>query len=165
MIINMNLSTESIDAAIRRLEEAKKNLDWGLSETIDILTDKGAQTAQDADGGMATIVTYRPNDNTGVIIAEGEAAIIAEFGAGDATEEPTGFENQPDTPVYPGSYSESELGSGEYARTLAESGGETGYWHFGGMRYTEVEPRHGMLKAKAYIVMSAEEVAREVIKL
>ena len=157
MTININLSTDSIDAAIQRLEQVKQNLDWGLSETIDILTDKGAQTAQDADGEMATITTYRPDDNTGIITASGQAALIAEFGAGDATEVPTGFENQPLTPVYPGSYSESPEGSGEYAAT--------GKWHFGGRVYHEIEPRRGMLKAKEYIVMTAENVAKAVIRL
>ena len=165
MKIDIRLSTESIEKAIQKLNAVKENLEWGLSETIDILTDRGAEVAQEADGEMADIVTYRPDNNTGVIIATGDAPIIAEFGAGDATETPTGFENQPETPVYPGSYSESELGSGEYARTLAESGGQSGYWHFGGRVYREVEPRHGMLKAKAFIVASADEIAKEVIKL
>ena len=157
MKIVIGLSTESISAAIERLQDVKDNLEWGLSETIDILCKEGAMMAQADYGGMATVEYERPNENSGVIITSGKANIIAEFGAGDATELPTAFENMPSTPVYPGSYSESDEGSGMYA--------EFGWWKFGGRIYRKIEPRHGLLNARNHIVDKAAEIAREVIKL
>ena len=88
-------------------------------------------------------------------MAAGQAPVIAEFGAGDATI-PVLFENYAGVDVYPGSYSE-QVGSGEYA--------ETGVWHFGGKVYRQVEPRGGMLMAREYIRDNSTEIAREVIEL
>lgn len=155
MNININLSSESITAAIHKLNTVKDNLRWGLDETIGILAKDGAMIAQEADGSMATVSSYRPDENTAIIVATGEAPIIAEFGAGDATM-PVMFENYPGVDVYPGSYSE-QVGSKEYALT--------GKWHFGGKVYREIEPRGGMLNAKVYIQDNAAEIAKEVIKL
>jgi len=153
--LNVVLSTESINAAIHRLREAKDNLRWGLDETLGILAKDGAMIAQEADGSMATVSSYRPDENSAVIVATGDAPVIAEFGAGDATM-PVMFENYPGVDVYPGSYSE-QVGSHEYA--------ETGKWHFGGKTYQAIEPRGGMLNAKVYIQDNAAEIAKEVIRL
>ena len=155
MIINVKLSTESISAAIERLYEANDNLRCGVDETVDILTKEGAEIAQAEDGEMAVVSSYRPDEETGVIVATGDAPIIAEFGAGDATMDVL-FENYAGVDVYPGSYSE-QVGTGEYA--------ETGKWHFGGKEYREVKPRGGLLQAKMHIQENAAEIAREVIRL
>lgn len=158
MTINIKLSEESVLSAIRELRQIQDNLRWGLNETIDILVKDGAMVANDKYGGMATAIGYMPDEITGIVAAVGDANLIAEFGAGDATLPPVGmFENSPDTPVYPGSYSESEEGSGEYAAT--------GKWHFGGTVYTEVQPRMGLYNARNYIEKNAAEIAKEVIKL
>lgn len=158
MKINIKLSTESIRDAMARLRQAQEDIRWGLQETIDILVKDGEMVANDKYNGMATAVGYMPDENTGIIAVTGKANLIAEFGAGDATLPPTGmFEDEPETPVYPGSYSESEYGSGEYART--------GKWHFGGREYREVSARMGLYNAKNYIEKNAAETAKEVIKL
>ena len=154
MKLKINLSTESIDAAIGRLLEAQDNLDYGLRQMVDILTTEGAMEAQSHYGEMAT-VTSEADYYHGVIAASGEAVGIAEFGAGDETL-PVLFENYPGFDVYAGSYSE-QVGSKEYFMT--------GRWHFGGMEYHEVEPRAGLYNAKVYIQDSAVEVAQEVIQL
>lgn len=155
MKIDIKLSDESIRNAIRQLRLAQDHLRWGLQDTVEILAKNGADIANQAYGSMAGAVDYSPEEGVAIIATNGKANIIAEFGAGDATEIPTGFENMPDTPVYPGSYSE------ENARMYVDKG----YWVFGGEVYTQVEPRHGLMSAKAYIVASAKEVAKEVIKL
>ena len=155
MTINITLSEQGINQAIGQLRTIEQNLRWGLEETIDCLAKDGAEVAQNADGGMATVISYMQDETTGVIDAVGEAPVIAEFGAGDATIN-NPFENDPPVPVYPGSYSEL-VGTGEYA--------EKGYWHFGGKRYYLVEPRKGLWKARQYIIEHAAETAKEVIKL
>ena len=163
MTINIRLSTKSISRAIMKLRNAQDNLRWGVQDTVELLAKDGALIANQAYGNMAGAVDYLQDEHTAIIATNGDTNLIAEFGAGDATIPGIGFENQPDTPVYAGSYSELE-GSGEYARTLAEDG-SSGYWHFGGKIFHEVQPRMGLVKAKAYIIASAEETAKEVIRL
>lgn len=156
MTINIKLSDASIRRAIRRLRNAQQHLRWGLDDTVQELAKEGAEIANQAYGSMANAVDYMEDEAVGIIAVTGESNLIAEFGAGDATDPATGFENQPDTPVYAGSYSELE-GSGEYAKT--------GKWHFGGKVYTEVPARRGLMSAKAFIIEQGAEIAKEVIKL
>ena len=114
MNITVRLSTESINHAITQLETVKENLLEGLKQTVEILVKEGYMVAQNADGGMASVFGEMTGETVGIISASGESAVIAEFGAGDATIVPD-FENTPDTPVYPGSYSllSARLGSAE----------------------------------------------------
>ncbi len=154
MTINIKLSTESISAAIRELETVQDNIERGTHTLVDILTQDGATVAQNMYGGMANVSTVVTEDE-GIIIASGEAVGIAEFGAGDDVI-PVWFENNPDFPVYPGSYSESDQGSGEYARDKQ--------WHFGGQVYKGVPARMGLLIAKEQIIGTATQIAQEVIR-
>lgn len=156
MTINIKLSDASIRRAIRRLRNAQQHLRWGLDDTVQALAKEGADIANQAYGSMANAVDYMEDEAVGIIAVTGESNLIAEFGAGDATDPATGFENQPDTPVYASSYSELE-GSGEYAKT--------GKWHFGGKVYTEVPARRGLMSAKAFIIEQGADIAKEVIKL
>ena len=157
MKITVPLSSEGIQDAIRDLQYAKDNLQWGIEETLELLAKDGADIAQIADGSMADVIGYLLNENTAKIQATGENLLIAEFGAGDATQIPIAmYENAPITDVYPGAYSE-QVGSGEYATT--------GQWHFGGQVYKEVAPRMGLYKALEYIVHESTDVAKGVIKL
>lgn len=154
MKLKITLSTESIEHAIGRLMEAQDNLEYGLQQTIDMLTAEGADVAQGSYGGMASVDSESVGFH-GVIRASGEAVPFAEFGAGDATI-PVMFENYPGFDVYPGAYSE-QVGSGEYAMT--------GRWHFGGNVYTEVEPRGGLYNAKEHIKDNYKAIARGAIQL
>lgn len=155
MTINLGLSTESILAAISKLRNAKDNLEWGVAELLDSLSTNGAEVANDHYGSMAHADGYATDFTVGKIIVSGEVPGIAEFGAGDATI-PVVFENEPDFPVYPGSWSERE-GSGEYAKT--------GRWHFGGKEYTEVQPRMGLYNAVLFIEENSTDYAKELIRL
>lgn len=158
MKITINLSEESINAAIRKLQDAQRNIEYGINQTVEMLVKEGADVAQAADGAMATVVGYMDSESVGEIVAVGEAPVIAEFGAGDATIDPEKyFTNYPPVPVYPGSFSESEKGSGMYA--------EYGWWKFGGNVYRKVEPRQGLYRAKEFIQENAADYAKEVIKL
>ena len=161
MNVTIDLSLESIQAAIRKLNTAKANLRWGVSELVDSLSSNAAEVANDAYGGMANAVGYGEEETVGKVIATGAAVGFAEFGAGDTTME-VEFENNPDFPVYPGSWSYLE-GSGEYFETLETTG--QGYWHFGGQKYTYVWPRHGLLDAKNFIIQNSTDFARDVIRL
>ena len=155
MKIDIKLSDASIRNAIRMLENAKDNLEYGLEQTVEILVKNGADIANKYYGSMAYAAEYKDDRFRSSINVTGDAPYIAEFGAGDATIEPM-FENYVGVDVYPGAYSE-QVGSGEYAAT--------GRWHFGDRVYTEVKPRAGLLNAKYEIINTATEIAKEVIKL
>ena len=153
MNIKISLSTESIDAAIRKLTDIHDNLETDVEQLVSILTNEGAMVAQSAYGEWPVITTPISDGTTGEIIVAGDMPLIAEFGAGDATA-PVGFENVPEE-VYAGSYSE------EHAQQYSTQG----FWHFAGKRYTEVPGRHGLMAAKEYIVENATDIATEVIQL
>ena len=150
MTINVRLSTESIDAAIERLQRFQDDLEHGINQTVEILTNEGAEIAQSAYGEWPVVATPVTEDAHGEIIVAGDMPLIAEFGAGDATL-PVGFENVPGE-VYAGSYSE------EHAQQYSTYG----FWHFAGERYTEVPGRHGLLAAKEHIIANSTDVAMGV---
>jgi len=153
--INIPLSDNGIQHVIAELTRLVNAIDIGVDETIEILTNDGATIAQTEDGGMATVTSARTDSMHGVITASGDAAVIAEFGAGDATlQSNVLFENPPPVEVYPGSYSEL-VGTQEYFTT--------GKWHFGGKVYRLVEPRQGLYKAKQHIINNAVAVAKGAI--
>lgn len=151
MTIRVSLSTESINQAIEQLVAFQEDLESGLEKVVEILTTEGAEIAQSAYGDMATAYPV-VEGTTGTIMTQGQNAVIAEFGAGQATMQVL-FENAPETPVYEGSYSELE-GSQEYFKY--------GSWHFGGRYYTEIPARHGLLDAKQYIIDNSTDVAMGV---
>ena len=156
MTIQLSLSEASIERAIRRLIKVQENLQQGLEDTVDVLASEGGRVAQDSYGSMA--VAYGvSSEGEGQIVSTGENNLIAEFGAGDDTVEPTKlFANAPYTDVFPGSYS-LEVGSGE--------SWEKGEWHFGGRKYTTIPPRMGLWNAKHYVMEHSTETAKEVIRL
>lgn len=155
MTIHMDLSTESINNVISQLQKLSEDLDVGIQTAVQALVKEGTIEAQGSTGGMATIEGHMVDNYTGTISESGKAALIAEFGAGDATIEPDGFENSPATPVFRGSYS-LLVGSMEYWLYRR--------WHFGGVRYTEVQPRMGLYNAKQYIIANAGRVLQEVFR-
>lgn len=158
MTIHIDLSTESIDSAIRKLEDVKADIEQGTHDLVDILTREGAIYATAKYGGMAFAEPEMVTETHGKIGVSGKNDVtvyIAEFGAGDATIEENPFENDPGVEVYKGSYSEL-LGSGDYARDKV--------WHFGGQEFHEVPPRAGLRNARDYIVNRFKEAAKEVFQ-
>ena len=154
MTINLSLSTESVAATIRELEYYRQELEHNVEQVVDILTNEGAAVAQAAYGNFGVEAVPASGEGYGEITVVGDMPLIAEFGAGDWTFDPsTMFENAPGTDVFPGSYSLLE-GTQEYYRT--------GKWHFGGQEYTEVVPRHGLYDAKQYIIEHSTEIATGV---
>ena len=162
MNINMILSTESIHEAIVRLRQAEENLRWGVDQTVDTLVTDGAYMAQDAYGNMAAATAIMEDEGQGKIVVSGDAAVIAEFGAGYATMEDHPLAKNAPVDVRVGSYSEQNDGM-FYWSDLANPG--EGYWFFGGQEYDRVEPRHGLLDAREYIMSHSTEIAKELIRL
>lgn len=159
MKLTMKMDDGQINAAINALIMAKANLEAGVKQTVQILATDGADIANICYGNMATAVDGLVNNSTSNITVSGDTALIAEFGAGDATIPGTGFTNSPSTPVFAGSYS-LLVGTGQYA--------SLGMWEFppGSNNWmTEVQPRKGLRQAKSYIITNGVQIAKGVIKL
>ena len=157
MTINISLSTESILQAIADLNAYRERLEEGINEAVEIMVNEGAEVAQAAYGDWGVEAVPMAGDGYGEITVIGDMPLIAEFGAGDATLDPSAmFENAPDVDVFRGSYSLLE-GTMEYYRT--------GKWHFGGETFTEVQPRMGLYQAKQYIIENSTEIAKDVLDL
>lgn len=150
--IVIDLSTQSVNRAIRKLWKVVDEIEKGTAKLVEALTDEGAEVAQSAFGGSASVDKIS-DGSTGIIEASGDAVTIMEFGAGMATMEGHPLAgNAPHT-----------IKQWEYSRTVGSGEGYlTGRWHFGGQVYTEVLPRHGMLDARDYIENNAVEKAKEV---
>ena len=167
MTISIDLSTESISKAIRKLQGIKDNLTADLQNTIEILAEEGAMQARIAYGSMSTANAETVNETQAKIIADAgdaDATIIAEFGAGYATMEDHPFAQNAPVPIKVASYSQAQYPYGLFYITNHLMPGE-GYWFFGGREYDRVEPRHGLLNAYDYILGNSTRIAKEVIKL
>ena len=157
MTINISLSEESIRNAIDRLKVRKGHLEEDTEQFVEILTSEGAEVAQSAYGNWNVQSIPIPEGKEGTILVAGDMPLIAEFGAGDATLEPTQFfENSPSTPVFPGSYS-MFVGSREYYNYGSWRMPYTSKW------FTEIPPRHGLFNAKLYIIEQYQNIAKEVM--
>ena len=157
--IHVRLSVGGINNAIRSLERYQQRLEEKTAELVDELVSGGAEMARYAFGSTAT-VDQISEEGTGIIEAVGEHVIIMEFGAGMATMEDHPLVENAPVDVYRWSYSE-QVGSGEGFYTASMNGGQ-GYWHFGGLLYDRIIPRHGILDARDYIVTNLEAKARSV---
>lgn len=159
MNINISLSTESIESAIRQLTRLEENFSEDSGKLVEILTQEAAEVAQSAYGewNVATVpITFK---NEGEIIVAGDNPAMAEFGAGNATLSPGDyFENGHalDSEVWPGSWSLYK-GSMDYYFFK--------HWKFGGKWYEEVAPRQGLYRAKQYLIENSTKIAQEVLQI
>ena len=159
MNIQIKLDTDSINNAIQQLVNKRDEIDHNTETLVALLTNEGAEKAQSAYGDWGVEALPITIDKEGSILVFGDMPLIAEFGAGRATESPSKyFEGYPIIPVYEGSYSLLE-GSGEY--WYSHLAGE-GFWHFGGKEYHEIPPHLGLYKAKQFIIEHSTEYAQGV---
>lgn len=152
MRIRASLSPEGLKSVANQLLQHAEDIEHDFSQAIEMLTSEGANVAQGSYGDWGVQVVPLTDGTTGTISVSGDVPVIAEFGAGDATSG-VDFENAPNTPVYPGAYSE------EHAKQYSTYG----RWFFAGKMFTEVPPHHGLLNAKNYVIENASQVIREVM--
>ena len=144
--ITLTLDTNSIDRAIKEVEKLKEWRKQKLSELTKALAELGAEAT-----GYGSMVRVEETDNGCKIIAQDEQIAFIEFGAGDAA---TYMNTVDGVDIYPGSWSGSDLGTGEYARYRS--------WHYQGEKFTEIQPQRGMLKAEETIIARVREIAERV---
>jgi len=164
VILNIQLSTESINEAIAVLTQRKEIFDEHIETVVDILAEEGAMVANGAYGSMAK-ARAESAGNSGRIIASGKAVGVAEFGAGYAVMDYHPFANKAPFPVEIGSYSRSQYPYGLFYITNDLLGHGEGYWFFGHQMYQRVQPKHGLLDAYDYLMENSTEIARGVLAL
>lgn len=167
MTITIDLSTSSINKAIRELTKVKENLAYSLQQTVEMLAEEGAMRARVAYGSMSTAEVDLVSETQAKIVADSgdpDATIIAEFGAGYATMEDHPFAQNAPVPIKVASYSQAQYPYGLFYITNHLMPGE-GYWFFGGKEYDRVEPKHGLLDAYDFIMGNSTRIAREVTRL
>lgn len=155
--ITVKLSTGGINRAIRELEKYQARVDEKTAKLIDELVDGGAEMARYAYGNSAT-VDHVSEEGFGIIEASGRSVMFMEFGAGLATMTDHPMAGNAPVPIREWEYSRTE-GSGE--------GYLTGRWHFppgSDIEYDRIEPRHGLLDARDFIVENLETKARGVFE-
>lgn len=160
MNITLNLSQGSIEAAIRKLQQAKDDFTHDVEQTLDVIAKDAAEVAQSVDGSMASVEGMSVNETESKVIASGgDRMLIAEFGAGNATLDPGAFfdTNELDAWVFPGAYSLFKGVREYYLFHQWEFPSGSGYW------YEEVPARQGMFSAKLFILSNSSRIARELI--
>lgn len=150
IVIN-SLSVAELQKAIDKLNAYQESLQDKAQQLCEKLADEGASVAQ-ANYGSSVAVTTTPSEHGSKIVADGDAVVFMEFGAGDSADSSHDMAGNLPFPVYPGSY--SELNSQEYSTW--------GYWWFGHRKYYEVPPRRGLLEATRHIESIYAQRAREV---
>lgn len=147
------LNPASVWRANRVLRERTRRFEANVTRFLERLAEIGKEAAQGAYGS-AISVTVEPIENGMAIIANGDAVAFLEFGAGDATNSGNRYANEMPFDVSPGSWSK------EHAQQYIK----LGYWVFGGVKYTAIQPRNGMEHAYEAIMENIHSVAREVFE-
>lgn len=146
---------DSIDKAIKKLDEIQKQFDVKVEQFLKEVCDCGRDAAQAAYGSHISVVSNQVSSTEWAIVAEGTALYIFEFGAGDATDVTNRYANEVEgLEVRPGSYSE------QHAKMYSTMG----KWKFGGQWYKEVQPKRGMVAAYEAITLDWRDIAERVFR-
>ena len=149
------MDPESVDAAFKQVKQIQKEFGKKLKLFMEEIAKIGAKAAREGYGGGSVKVTAEKiSDDEWVIVANHEAIVFFEFGAGKATNENSRYAKEMPFPVYVGSYSDAN--GGQFQATGYE------FWEFGGRPYERIPQRAGMQKAYEAIISQWKEVAKRV---
>lgn len=158
--IRVSLDQKSIEKAIKQLRYMAEDLEERTNKAVELLTIHGKAAAHSVYKNRLD-VDWEAHDGVGRIIATGDKAIIAEFGAGFDTMIDHPMADNAPVDIVPGSYSREH--GGKFARML-DNNEENPHWIFGGRPYDRVPARPGMLEARNYIMAFYEDIVREVLE-
>lgn len=149
--IEIELSTQSIDKAIKELEFAS-NINQVCQELAQIGCDEAARrfARASSDGHTDWNVSVVPIDNGYKIVASGKDVYFIEFGTGFFAN-PNGYETS--VPVYPGSWSEQH----------AQMFSRYGFWYYKGEKLQGTEAQNAMYYAGKAIRDNANRVIEKVM--
>ena len=164
--INIKLSAQGIDKAIAQLEKYRDSIEPKAKEVCVRLAESGvsivdtayAQAKADSDSPYGWSTKVFSTEHGAKLGVWGQAVAFWEFGAGVTAGQdyPTEYTGGVDTT--PGSWSQSELGKGQF--NLATHP----YWHWHGNRYTGLYPSYGMYNASKHIEQTAERELKRAFK-
>ena len=129
----VEVSQTGLDRAVSALERIPNRVETFMERLCEL----GQNAAQTAFGGSVSVTWARAGKGY-EISANGQSVAFLEFGAGVDTDTGHIFADDVSFTVAPGSWSQSEFGSGQFIPGQHES------WMFGGTEYTGVAPRRGM---------------------
>lgn len=156
--IRVNVTNkDSIDKAVRQLNDYAKKLKIAEDEIVKQLADIGCRVVEMNFSEVEPFPHYIAREKTPngyAVVAYGEDVMFIEFGAGVTTQD---YEH-PEADLPP-------IVAGEWSRTEGSHKFATyGYWYYNHKKYTGFPeyPAHGFHEAKKAIYEQAEEVVRKV---
>lgn len=132
--------------AIKQLENGQ--FEQNLAEIFVNVIDTRYATAE-GENNRPWISGIKKNKKSVTVFAKGEDVVFKEFGAGVQTNNPRKIQG-----IYPGSFSASEKGTGEFA--------QYGSWHYHKEKYTGVKSTNAFEKGIQNVQKLAE---REFYKI
>lgn len=174
MIIDIDLSEESINRAIKELNKFAKDLEPKMDKACREIAEIAQAEAQKGfdgysgpdgntvyveppvklqGGGYQVLARGAMIVDTETLAPIGNEVIFEEFGSGTAA---GGHPLAQDFGVYPGSWSESEYGTGAFV--------EFGQWKYKRKRYNHIAGTFAMYFAGRKMKVKAKEIVRRVFK-
>ena len=164
--INVKLSKQGIDSAIRKIEKYRDSIEPKAKKVCRRLAESGVPIVDEAYE-KAKIESDDPNgwvtkafatEKGAKLQVWGQSVAFWEFGAGVTAGQdyPSAYTGGVD--ASPGSWSQSELGSGHFDIVTHP------YWYWHGQRYTGLYPSYGMYNAMKHIEKNAEKELRKAFK-
>lgn len=144
---------ESIDAAIKGIEELKKQIEdfpGYVAEREQHIAISGFAMRDRNDSDIRVRVSKQPKK--GYIIAEGESVGFAEYGTGVVAD----MDSEAPIPTGVGSWSTSEDGKGIFAKH--------GHWHYNGEDYIGTPPTRAMRDTVQDIKQNVGKLSKEFFK-
>lgn len=155
-VIEIDLSTDSLDDVIRKLEMHQAWVRIKQRKLAERLAFLGGTVASLGfsralyDGDNDVNIEVEETDNGYSIHAKGEAVAFIEFGTGIGATSPKGAE----LGFTPGSWSE------DHAKQFSEKG----YWYYNGKRLVGIQPGNYMYQASKEIKEQLRQIALEVFR-
>ena len=164
--INVKLSQQGIEAAIRQLEKyrdsiptkAKKVCENLVDRAIPIVDEAYARAKEESDSPWGWTTRRVQIDNGAKLQVWGQAVAFWEFGAGVSAGREYPDEYTGGVDITPGSWSQSELGKGNFDLATHP------YWFWHGPRYSGLEPSFGMYNASKDIEKHADAELKRAFK-
>lgn len=160
MILNIDLSFESLTRALQEIEAYQKSFNERVSVFLDGLAKFGATVAQDEFGPDVNLTVEKIDDSHYAIVANGDQVCFLEFGTGVYADSTHQYASKVPFDVSPGSWSNQPGHGGHYP-----GGNYQGWLDLGldpGDYPYNTLPIRGMLHAYNAMRDRAPQLAREV---
>ena len=152
MRLTISLNSKSLTAALKMIQEYKKDFETKLNRFVERLATEAAAMAQDEFGSDVTVTAVQVDGTHWSVVANGEQVCFLEFGTGVYADSSHDFAQRVPFNVYPGSWSEEHENT--YQRWLAK-GNDPGEYPYNTL------PIRGMLRAYTWMKDNAERIAIE----